>query len=138
MMTSLLSPLEKVTSETLAESVGRNPVEIRKIFGGLKKAGLIGVSRGTGGATLLKAPKDITFYDIYSAVDSASLNDLIGIHECPSQTCIVGRNIEALLAEPYEKIGNSVKQAMVNLTLEQLLLKLYEIEPMASKMFPTA
>jgi DNA-binding IscR family transcriptional regulator len=134
-MVAVLSPHKKVTSETLAESVGRNPVEIRKIFSGLKKAGIIDTSRGTGGAILLKDPKNITLFDIYSAVDPLSLNELIGIHENPSETCIVGRNITALLAEPYAKISNAVRQSMSSTTLDQLLQKLREIEPMMKEMY---
>ena len=137
LMIAILSPHQKVTSETLAESVGRNPVEIRKIFSGLKRAGIIDISRGSGGSTLLKDPKDISFFDIYSAVDTLALNELIGIHENPSETCIVGRNITALLAEPYAKIGNAVRQAMTSTTLDQLLKKLREIEPMMEEMFPS-
>ncbi len=41
---------EKVTSEILADSVQVNPVIIRNILSQLKKAGLIAVKRGQGGA----------------------------------------------------------------------------------------
>ena len=44
----------KVTSEFLASSVGVNPVIIRGILGQLKKANLIEVQAGSGGAKLLK------------------------------------------------------------------------------------
>lgn len=44
--------IAKVTSNLLAESTGSNPVMIRNIFSALKKAGLITVPRGTGGAKL--------------------------------------------------------------------------------------
>jgi DNA-binding IscR family transcriptional regulator len=138
MMIAILSPHEKVTSESLSVSVGRNPVEIRKIFSGLKKARIISISRGMHGtAALLKDPKNITLLDIYSAVDAQSLNELIGIHENPSQQCFVGRNISALLAEPYAKVGNAVRQAMASTTLDQLIQKLYQIEPMMEEMFPS-
>ena len=45
---------EKITSDLLAGSVGVNPVIIRKTLSQLKKAGLITVARGTGGAELAK------------------------------------------------------------------------------------
>jgi DNA-binding IscR family transcriptional regulator len=136
MMIAILSPQEKVTSESLSESIGRNPVEIRKIFSGLKAAGIIGVSRGTGGTILLKAPSDLNLFDIYSAVDTMPLSGLIGIHENPSKQCVVGRNIAVLLAEPYAKVSNAVRQAMSSTTLAQLIQKLYQIEPMMEEMFP--
>ena len=45
----------KVTSDMIAESVGVDPVIIRKTLSQLKKAGLIHVARGTGGVELAKA-----------------------------------------------------------------------------------
>ena len=42
------------TSEWIAKSVNTNPVVVRRIIGKLKKAGLVNVRPGTGGAYLLK------------------------------------------------------------------------------------
>lgn len=47
----------KVTSDLLASSVGVNPVIIRKTLSQLKKANLISVARGTGGAEIIKILK---------------------------------------------------------------------------------
>lgn len=126
---AIFSPHSKVTSEMLAESVGCNPVEIRKIFAGLKKAGIISVSRGTGGTALLKEPKDISMLDIYLAVDKLALNEWIGVHSNPSDECFIGRNITALLAGPYNQVSEAVKATMAGISLESLLLNLYETEP---------
>ena len=41
----------KVTSTLLSQSAGVNPVVIRNILSALKKAGIITVARGTGGAS---------------------------------------------------------------------------------------
>ena len=49
----------KLTSDLMAGSVGVNPVIIRKTLSQLKKADLISVQRGSGGATLAKAPEEI-------------------------------------------------------------------------------
>ncbi len=51
--------IAKVTSNLLAESTGSNPVVIRNILSALKKAGLITVPRGTGGAELCADPSFI-------------------------------------------------------------------------------
>lgn len=132
LMITVISPSKKVTSEFLASSVGCNPVEVRKILGSLKKAGIIDVARGTGGATLTRVPGDITLLDIYSAVDSTSLDELIGIHSHPEQRCMFGKNINDLLTEPYRQIGNAVRNTMTSITLEQLLERLLELEPTIS------
>ena len=60
--------IAKVTSNLLAQSTGSNPVVIRNILSALKKAGLIAVPRGTGGAELCADPSQITLYQIYSAL----------------------------------------------------------------------
>ena len=63
---------EKVTSGFLAGSVGANPVIVRNVMGNLKDAGIIDISQGKSGISLARSLDDITFYDIYKAVDSVS------------------------------------------------------------------
>ena len=70
--------IAKVTSNLLAQSTGCNPVVIRNVISGLKKAGLITVPRGTGGAQLSAEPSEITLYQIYSALEPDGLSELIG------------------------------------------------------------
>lgn len=60
---------QKMTSDFMAGSIGTNPVIIRKILQQLKAAGLIEVSRGTGGVTITRPLEQITFLDIYKAVE---------------------------------------------------------------------
>ncbi len=54
----------KVTSDFLAGSTNVNPVIVRKILGQLKAAGLVEVARGSGGASIPKPLRDISFLDI--------------------------------------------------------------------------
>jgi len=129
LMIAMLPDTTKITSEFLASSVGSNPVEIRRLLSDLKKAGIIQVSRGTGGAVLIKEPKDITLLDIYNAVDPKSLDDLIGVHSHPTKECPFGKNITNLLAEPYAEISDAVRQKMDAITLDQLCDRLEEMEP---------
>jgi len=131
LMIALLPDTNKITSEFLASSVGSNPVEIRKLLSSLKKAGIIEVTRGPGGARLKRMPKDITLLDIYNAVDGAPLDELIGVHTHPEQQCPFGKNISNILAEPYAEISETVSQKMASITLEQLCNRLEEMEPAA-------
>ncbi len=135
LMLALLPDTYKITSEFLASSVGNNPVEIRKLLSNLKKADIIEVTRGLGGARLKRSPKDITLLDIYNTVDSTPLEDLIGIHAHPEKKCPFGRNIGDILAEPYAEIGDTVREKMSSITLEQLCNRLCEIEPTVFKSF---
>ena len=74
----------KVTSDFLAASINTNPVIVRKILGQLSRSGLISVARGTGGIELVRPPEEITFYDVYRAVESVEHNTLFRFHENPS------------------------------------------------------
>lgn len=112
---------EKITSSLLARSTGSNPVVIRGILSALKKAGLITVARGTGGAELCADPSGITLYQIYSALEPDGLNDMIGIHPCQDRPCPVARNIRQVLQEPYRKIEDSVRKTMESITLQSMI-----------------
>lgn len=87
---------EKVTSGLLASSIGANPVIVRNLMADLKKAGLLGVKLGTGGAYILKPLSEVTFYDVYAAVEK-SKDNLFRFHGKPNPKCPVGRNIHAAL-----------------------------------------
>ena len=110
--------IAKVTSNLLAESTGSNPVVIRNIIRALKKAGLITVARGTGGAELCVDPSRITLYQIYSALEPGGVTSIIGIHPCQDRPCPVAQNIQKVLRTPYHKIENAVKETMEQITLQ--------------------
>ena len=111
----------KVTSGLLAQSTGCNPVIIRNILGALKKAGLITVARGPGGAELCRDPSEITLFMIYSALEPGGVTGLIGIHPCDGRSCPVAQNIRAVLQGPYHQIEASIRQTMEQITLASML-----------------
>lgn len=113
--------IAKVTSNLLAESTGSNPVIIRNILSALKKAGLITVPRGTGGAELCADPSQITLYQIYSALEPEGVTSIIGIHPCDGRPCPVAQNIRKVLERPYHKIEDAVKHAMEEITLQSMI-----------------
>lgn len=117
----------KITSELLAKSTGCNPVVVRNITSGLKKAGILKVPRGQGGATLALPPEDITLWMVYSAVDVGELEHLIGLHPNPLQECPVGGVIYAVLEEPYREIGAALRGRMEKITLADLLRDFYAL-----------
>jgi DNA-binding IscR family transcriptional regulator len=72
------------TSEWIAGSVNTNPVVIRRVIGKLKKAELVNVRPGTGGAYLLKDLDEITLLDVYKAVEVVEEGQLFQFHEQPN------------------------------------------------------
>lgn len=113
--------IAKVTSNLLAESTGCNPVVIRNILSALKKAGLITVPRGTGGAELCQDPSKITLYQIYTALEPDGMASLIGIHPCQGRPCPVAQNIRKVLKKPYHQIEDAIKETMESVALESMI-----------------
>ena len=87
----------EMNSEQLAASVGTNPSYIRKLTAKLGKAGIIESRRGISGMHLAKAAKDITLFEIYSAVTDTPSLHLFDLHQNPNDACIGGmfRDMEA-------------------------------------------
>ncbi len=110
----------KVTSDFLAGSTNVNPVIIRKILGQLKGAGLITVARGTGGAAVARPLNEITFLDVYRAVECTPNGELFHFHENPSANCPVGRNIHHILDEKLIRAQEALERELASVTLEDL------------------
>ena len=110
----------KVTSDFLAGSINTNPVVSRKILTQLRNAGLITVARGTGGVTPTRPLSDITFYDVYQAIEPVENGDLFHFHEAPNPECPVGRNIHGLLDGKLKAIQSAMEDEMKKYTIEDL------------------
>ena len=117
----------KVTSDFLASSINTNPVIIRKILSQLKNAGLITVARGTGGIAPTRPISEITFYDVYQAIEPVENGDLFHFHEAPNPDCPVGRNIHSLLDDKLKAIQDAMEAEMKKYTVADLDTGLKEI-----------
>jgi len=117
----------KVTSDFLAGSIGTNPVIIRKILTQLQGAGLITVARGTGGIEPTRELSEISFYDVYQAIEPLEGGDLFRFHENSSPQCPVGRNIHKLLDEKLRAIQNAMEDEMKKYTIEDLRTGMQDI-----------
>lgn len=111
------SKAQKVTSQFLAGSTNVNPVIIRRLLSQLKAAGLVNVARGTGGATIAKPLDQITFLDIYRAVECIDHGELFHFHENPNTDCPVGRNIHKILDDKLERVQNAMERELASITL---------------------
>ena len=110
----------KVTSDFLAGSTNVNPVIIRKILIQLKAAGLVKVARGTGGATISRPLDEITFLDIYKAVECVDNGELFHFHENPNTDCPVGRNIHVILDDKLQRVQAAMERELASITLEEV------------------
>lgn len=110
----------KVTSDFISKSVGVNPVIIRNMMLMLKKAGLIEVKQGAGGATLAKTPKQITLLDIYKAT-GCNEKPVFNFHENPNKKCPVGKNIHTVLDSRLDEIQELIEKKLKTTTIAELL-----------------
>lgn len=111
----------KITSDFLASSINVNPVIIRKILSQLRNAGLIEVARGTGGTTTTRPIDEITFYDVYLAVDLLEKGELFHFHENPNPNCPVGKNIHTALDDRLLHIQGAMEQEMKKYTIADVV-----------------
>ena len=111
----------KITSGFLASSIQVNPVIIRKILSQLKNAGLIEVARGTGGTTAARPLEEITFYDVYLAVDLLEGGELFHFHENPNPNCPVGKNIHAVLDDKLVRIQEAMENEMKKYSIADMI-----------------
>ncbi|MFY4776591.1 Rrf2 family transcriptional regulator [Metabacillus sp. RGM 3146] len=109
------------SSEYLASSVNTNPTLIRKIMGMLKKAGLVEVHPGIAGANLAKDPSEITFLDVYKAVNVVQEKELFSIHENPNPACVVGRNIQDTINPLFTSAQLALEKSLENMTLQDVI-----------------
>ena len=110
----------KVTSDFISKSTNVNPVIIRKILLQLRNAGLIEVARGTGGTTIARPLSEITFLDIYRAVECVEDNTLFHFHENPNEKCPVGRNIHNVLDDKLQRVQTAMERELQSITLEDV------------------
>ena len=112
----------KITSDFLSSSINVNPVVIRRILQKIKSAGIITVARGNvGSMEINKDLKDITFYDVYKAVDCVDDEGLFHFHENPNPLCPVGRNIHNVLDKRLDAIQQAMENEMKKSTLADVI-----------------
>jgi len=87
---------KRLTSESIADSVGTNASFVRRLLSMLARAELVESSAGIAGARLARPAGKITLLDIYRAVDMEDEHRL-AIHDDPNPRCTVGRYIGGVL-----------------------------------------
>lgn len=112
---------EKVTSSFLAGSVGANPVIVRNVMGNLKEAEIIDISQGKSGIALARKLDEISFYDIYKAVDCVSDEGLFHFHENPNTDCPVGRNIHTAVGGRLLKAQQAMEKELKEILLADVV-----------------
>ena len=108
------------TSALVGRSVNTNPVVVRRLMGTLKKAGLITIVRGKGGAALSRPAEDITLLDVFNAIVPAAKRCPFELHQNPSSRCFVGKNIHDALEMPLAKARNALQESLATTTIADI------------------
>ncbi|RCW16273.1 Rrf2 family transcriptional regulator [Streptococcus gallolyticus] len=111
---------EKVTSTFLANSIQTNPVIVRNLLGKLQKAELVKVEAGVGGAHLTKAPQELTFWDIFQAVEDKN-KPIFKANDDTNPNCPVGSVVNAVLQPRIDEVQENFKASLANITLASLI-----------------
>lgn len=118
----LLAGSEKpLSSAMMAQSVGINPSQVRKLLGLLKQDGIVTSRQGIEGYELAKAPGDVTFLDVYEAVYEHQGVSVLAIHRNPSDKCMVGRHIASVFGELFSTLDARMAEELAGITLSQAL-----------------
>ncbi|MGW3341731.1 Rrf2 family transcriptional regulator [Nonomuraea rubra] len=118
---------KSLTSAEIADSLESNPVLVRRILGSLRDAGLVWSTEGRGGGwSLARAPREITLYDAFAAVEPGPI--LSRHPHPPSASCEVGRNIQALLEVEFLDAERAMEQRLARTTIAHLLQQVTDIE----------
>ena len=115
-----------MSSEQIATSVGTNPSYVRKVAARLSHAGIIAGRRGRSGFALLKAPEDISMLEVYRAVEQTEKVHVFGIHQNPSDECIVGRSIRPVLNGMFREAERVVERELAGATLADCIERMRE------------
>lgn len=126
-----------VTSETLAASINTNPVVVRRVLAGLRRAGLVKTRRGVGGGVVLARPAEkISLRAVWEALEGGE--PLIGRHpagpnpHCPTACCVA-----AYLEQLYGHAEAALKASLGEVTLAELgrdvAARLHSTRPAAAR-----
>ncbi|MCI2423751.1 Rrf2 family transcriptional regulator [Saccharopolyspora sp. K220] len=116
-----------LTSAEIADSLASNPVLVRRILGSLRDADLVWSTEGRGGGwSLARAPREITLYDAYTAVEAGPI--LSRHAHPPSAECEVGRNIQALLEVEFRDAERAMEERLGRTTIADLRRQVLAIE----------
>ncbi|MCE4948384.1 Rrf2 family transcriptional regulator [Streptomyces albulus] len=109
-----------LTSAEIADSLESNPVLVRRVLGRLRDADLVWSAEGRGGGwSLARAPRDITLYDAYAAVEEGQI--FSRYTHPPSGACEVGRNIGDVLDVEFQSAERALEEQLGRTTIAGLL-----------------
>lgn len=111
---------EAVTSEQIALMIKTNPVVVRRLFQGLREAGLIRSEKGHGGGWTLEKPlQEISLLQVFTAIGSNELFTVGWANE--HQDCRIEQAVNQQLEQTLAAAQTMITERFAGLTLDQLV-----------------
>lgn len=125
---TLLASLAPATlsSDAMAQSAQANPVQIRRLLGRFREAGLVTSKPGAGGGSqLAQDPATITLGDVWRVVQGNShlLGSYAGHPDCP-----VGQRIESWISDLDRRARQAIEDELRNTSIAQLVERAHASE----------
>ena len=112
---------ERHSSEFLADSAGSSAVHVRRVLGGLRRAGLVRSRPGPNGGWQLAGPlEETTLADVWRAVNGD--DPLLGLHSA-NPACPVGRRIHKTLIDVDRRAAEALVAELEQTTLRDLVVE---------------
>lgn len=114
-------PDARQSSETLAASAGASPVHVRRVLGGLRRAGLVTSRNGPHGGWQVATPVcDIPLDVVWHAVHGD--DPVLGLHDAHPD-CAVGQGIQTALAELDRRAAHALTAELGRTTIGDLVAR---------------
>jgi DNA-binding IscR family transcriptional regulator len=108
-----------VTSDTLAQCLGTNPVVVRRTMGYLREAGIVASDRGHAGGWRIQADLGaITLRQLHEALGEPAMFAIGNRHETPE--CLVEQSVNAALEGTFAEAEALLLQRFSEITLADL------------------
>ncbi len=110
-------PDKYFTSDTIAKTIGTNPVVVRRIGSKLNKSGIIESNSGSSGGMRLSMDLDkISLFDIYNAVEE---EDLFSVHDV-NLKCDISVSLHHVLSQKLQKIESDLEKSLKKITISEI------------------
>ncbi len=110
---------ERPTSDQISKMLGTNPVVVRRMLSGLKKAGIVTAERGQNGGWQLNRPlTKISLLDVYKAIGAPPFFNLGPGSQNPE--CLVEQAVDARIGETFAEAEALLKNRFAEVLVEHI------------------
>ena len=119
-------PEVDATSELIGEWAGCNPVIVRRIYGKLKRAGLLETGPGRRSLELARDARSISLLEIVEAITPLDRAGVFGVEAPLSGTCSIKSELFGTLTTELDQAVAAMRQRLASTTLHDYAMRLLD------------